>query len=90
MLRQDIGLKSLILEAPGNLGTNERIVEFVVAGRKFVAKKFLTAEATSTPIVSQEALKNAEVKPSGPGALLGLSLKKTVLISSAVGMDNIS
>ena len=89
MLRQEIGLKSLIFIAPGNLGTKERMVAFVVAERKLVAKKFLMAETTSGPIVSHEALKNPDVRPSGPGALFGLSLKKVDVISSSVGMDNI-
>ena len=47
MLRQEIGLKSLIFVAPGNLGTKERMVAFVVAGRKLVAKKFLMAETAT-------------------------------------------
>lgn len=64
---------------------SERMVEFAVAGWKLVAKKFLIADITSEPLVSQEALKNAEVRPSGPGALLGLSLKRTDLISTSVG-----
>lgn len=90
MLRQEIGLKSLIFVAPGNFGTSVKIVEFAIAGRKFVVKKFLIEVATSAPMESQVALKKADVSPSGPGALLGFSLKKIVLISSTVGMDNIN
>ena len=79
-----MGLKSLIIVAPGNFGTSVKIVAFAVAGRKLVAKKFLIDVVTSKPIKSQVVLKKADVSPSGPGALLGLSLKKIVLISSAI------
>lgn len=85
MFRQEICRNSLIFVAPGNFGTKTRIVELAVAGRKFVAKKFLIEANTSTPMKSQEALKNAEVSPSGHGALLGFCLKKVDLISSSVG-----
>ena len=88
VLRHEIGLKSLIFDAPGNLGTKESIVAFAVAGRKLVAKKFFTAAMTSTPMISHDDLKNAEVRPSGPGALFGFSLKNIDLISSLDGIDS--
>lgn len=87
MLRQAIGLKSVIFEAPGNLGTKVRIVAFAVAGRKHVAKKFFVDATTSAPIVFHEALKKAEVSPSGPGALFGFNLKYNFIISSSDGID---
>lgn len=36
---------------------------------EFMSKRVLTAAVTSTMIISQQVLKNAPVKPSGPGAL---------------------
>lgn len=81
-----MGQKSVILEAPGNFGTRESMVAFAVAGRNEVPKKSWIEATTSSPMISQEALKKPEVSPSGPGALFGFSLKKRRFISAAVGM----
>ncbi|CDY69963.1 BnaCnng66130D [Brassica napus] len=56
-------------------------------GRKPEKKNCRIEIMTSAPIVSQEALKKPEVRPSGPGALFGLSLKNSAFISSAVGIE---
>ena len=89
VFKQDIGRYSVMLLSPGNFGTRERIVAFAAAGRKEAAKKCWTEATTSSPRMSQLALKKPEVSPSGPGALLGLSLKNCFLISEADGMINI-
>lgn len=74
-------------EAPGNLGTNARMVEFVKDGIKEVMKKCITEAMTSCPRKSHDDLKKAEVSLSGPGALLGFSLKRSFVISSGDGSE---
>lgn len=64
-----MGRKSEILEAPGNFGTRDRIVEFAVAGRKAEVKNCFTQIIASSPTVSHAPLKKPEVNPSGLGAL---------------------
>ena len=86
MLQHDIGRKSLITEAPGLLGTSVNMVAFVAAGINTVMKKFWIALVTSDPNTLQVALKNPEVKPSGPGDLLLLSFMITLQISSWSGI----
>ena len=86
VFRQAMGRYSDIFEAPGNFGTKVKIVEFVAAGRKLEEKNCWTESTASSPRVAHAPLKNPEVSPSGPGALFGLSLKKSFLISSDVGI----
>lgn len=69
-----------------NFGTNERIVEFVVFGRNPELKNSWIELIHSEPSKDQEALKNAEVSPSGPGALFGFNENMSFVISSAVGI----
>lgn len=64
------------------LGTRARVVEFVARGMNPVLKNFMTLAISSFPTVGQASLKNLEVRPSGPGALFGLSFINTDLISS--------
>ncbi|WZZ56724.1 hypothetical protein YC2023_056831 [Brassica napus] len=56
VLRQLIGRKSEMAEAPGRLGTNARIVEFVETGMKEYWKKWVIEERTSTPRKLQDDL----------------------------------
>ncbi|CAN8229728.1 unnamed protein product [Cochlearia groenlandica] len=79
----DIGLNSLIVEAPGNLGTKDRMVAFAADGRKAVMKKCLIEAMTSGPIIVQAPLKKPDVRPFGPRALFGFNFKMTDAISSA-------
>lgn len=84
-LQQEMGLKSVIEEAPIRLGTRVRIVELTEYGRKPVRKKRLTQAMTSGPKKCQAALKNPEVRPSGPGALFAFNLNIIFAISSSDG-----
>lgn len=74
VLHQEMGQKSLIVEAPENLGTNERIVKFMEGP---VEKKELIPMLTSFRTIEQTALKDPDVSPSGPGALFSFSLNIT-------------
>lgn len=76
----------MIFDAPGNFGTKDKIVAFADVGRNPDKKKCLTAITTSSPTTYQAALKKPDISPSGPGALLGLSLKTRNFISSGDGM----
>lgn len=49
-------------------------------GRWPEVKKDLIPVITSAPTTVQAALKNPEVRPSGPGDLFGLSLNRVFLI----------
>ncbi|CAN7014027.1 unnamed protein product [Brassica oleracea var. botrytis] len=82
--------KSVILEAAGCLGTNDRIVEFAAVGMKDEKKKWRMEQTNSDPNIVQADLYKPEVKPSGLGALFGFSLWRTAVISSASGTDNIN
>ena len=82
-----MGLKSVIAEAPILLGTRVRIVELMEYGRKPVRKKRLTQPITSEPRRFQEALKNPEVRPFGPGALFAFNLHISFQISSSGGSN---
>ena len=65
-----MGLKSVILVASVFLG--RRIMEAEFSHSKpwaFNVNKLFMAAITSSLMVSQQALKKAPVKPSGPGAL---------------------
>lgn len=80
-----MGRYSVMSEAPGCLGTSVRMVALAVAGKNEEVKKSWTDCVTSPPSKSQVALKNPDVRPSGPGALLGFRLNIVRLISSAKG-----
>lgn len=76
--------------APGFFGTKVRMVALVERGRNEEVKNCEIAHSTSSPTIDQAALKKAEVKPSGPGDLLGLIFFNTLAISSRVGAVDIS
>lgn len=80
----------MIFEAPGNFGTKDKIVEFVVFGRKPELKNSWMEMIVSAPSNDHDALKNPEVSPSGPGALLGFSENISFVISSVVGIRRIA
>lgn len=79
----------MINVAPGFLGTKVRIVAFVDRGMKPEEKNLEIASSTSSPTTDQADLKKAEVKPSGPGDLLGFNFLRTFAISAVVGADTI-
>ena len=56
VVHHDIGRYSVIAEAPGCFGTNERMVEFKAAGRKAEVKNAEMESVTSTPIIDQATL----------------------------------
>jgi len=66
------------------LGTNAILVALTHRGRVVWSKKYFIVAKNSTPIMSQQRLKNRDVNPSGPGALLSGMENKAVLISSFV------
>lgn len=51
-------------------------------------KKDLIPAMTSGPTATHAALKNPEVRPSGPGDLLGLSLCSVDVISAVSGLED--
>lgn len=56
VLRQEMGRYSVMREAPGYLGTKERIAAFVEAGRKEDLKKCWIDWITSEPRMSHADL----------------------------------
>lgn len=72
VLQHEIGLYSEIVVGPGFLGIN--IVTFVALGKNPVMKNLLIDVTNSSITNDHVDLKKAEVKPSGPGNLYGLTL----------------
>lgn len=83
--QQEIWRYSDIAEAPGCLGTRERMVELATTSKKPIVKKVPIEDKTSRPMIDQEALKNPEVRPSGTQALFGFNLRRVVVIFSDDG-----
>lgn len=75
--------------APGFFGTKVRIVALVEVGKKPEEKNCEIAVSTSSPRIDQADRKKAEVKPSGPGDLLGFNFLRTFAISAAEGGEDI-
>lgn len=90
VLQHEMGLKSAMNVAPRFFGTKVRIVAFVDRGMKQEMKTFDIACSTSDATIGQAELKKAEVKPSGPGDLRGLSFFSTFVISAGKGGVDIS
>lgn len=82
VLRQEIGLKSEIVEAFGIFGIKTRVVAFHCFKSYPDMKNSFTASVTSGPITDQQPQKNSEENPSGPLALFLGREKKAALMSS--------
>lgn len=65
------------------------MVKFTTACKNPIEKKPPMEESTSGPMIGQEALKKPEVRPSGPGALFGFSLRRVLVIVSGDGEADI-
>lgn len=72
-----------MLYAVSTLGIKEILVALTYLGRMQWSMKYLTATLKPIPTISQLLLKNKEVKPSGPRALLFEIENKDVWISSS-------
>ena len=68
----EIGLKSFIFVGVLDFGIKATRVEFTPLCITELEKKLLIASQKSSPMMFQVAKKNSLLKPSGPGALLGL------------------
>lgn len=82
VLRQDIGLKSEILEAFVILGIRTSVVAFHCLSKDPDLKNSVIAAVTSGPTTSQQLIKNSAEYPSGPLVLFRGKERKASLISS--------
>lgn len=80
VLQQEIGLNSRIEEEFLTLGIREILVVLISLKNLLYLKKRSKASSKSFSMMCQVALKKRLLKPSRPGALLGLRLKKDYLI----------